>query len=168
MSKSITITLISVLLVVLILVFVFDFDWSEVDQPVAFNHRLHIEEVGVECIECHPYFMEYATSGLPDGKVCMVCHEEVMTDSHEEEKLVEILSSGDGLYFQKLFHLPDHVYYSHRLHVVVADLECQRCHGEIAMTDSPPGRPLVKIDMDYCMDCHDDLGVTNDCIACHK
>jgi formylmethanofuran dehydrogenase subunit E len=168
MSRFIIVPLAAILLVVLILAIVIDCDLSGIDQPIAFSHRLHTEEVGVECIECHHYFMEYTVSGLPDEEVCMVCHEEVMTDSPEEKKLVDILASGDELLFQKLFHLPDHVYYSHRLHVAVAEIECAKCHGEIAMTDFPPDRPLVKMDMDYCMDCHDELGVTNDCITCHK
>ncbi|OGF97465.1 MAG: hypothetical protein A2Z06_05070 [Candidatus Glassbacteria bacterium RBG_16_58_8] len=139
-----------------------------IQQPIAFNHRLHIEDNGIECIECHPYFMEHSVSGLPNEEVCAGCHEEAMTESPEEKKLVEMLAAGDGIYFLKLFHLPDHVYYSHRRHVAIAQLPCENCHGKIAESLSPPHRPLVKVDMDHCMECHEDMGVTNDCIACHR
>jgi predicted CXXCH cytochrome family protein len=111
--------------------------------------------------------MQGASSGLPDEKTCVVCHEESMTESTEEQKLLARIENGEGVNFRKLFRMPDHVYYSHARHVAVAELECAECHGEIAKTTSPPSRPLVRVDMDFCMECHEELGVTNDCIACH-
>jgi hypothetical protein len=34
---------------------------------------------------------------------------------------------------------------------------------------SPPTSPATDIiDMDYCMDCHDNRQASNDCLACHN
>jgi len=168
MKRSrIALALVGLVALLVILYALFSYS-AGIDQPIAFNHRLHIEDNGIECIECHPYFMGHAVSGLPGGEVCAGCHEEAMTESPEEKKLVELLQAGDGVGFQKTFNLPDHVYYSHRRHVAIAQLPCENCHGKIAESLSPPRRPLVKVDMDFCMGCHDDMGVTNDCIACHR
>jgi hypothetical protein len=62
----------------------------------------------------------------------------------------------------------DHVFYTHRRHVGIGELECVNCHGEIADTERPPERPLVRIDMDLCMDCHREHEETVDCNACHR
>jgi predicted CXXCH cytochrome family protein len=159
--------LLVLLVAVVVLVLLFSRAPS-VRQPIAFNHRLHTEEVGVECGECHLYFEAGAHSGLPDGEICAGCHEEPMTESAEEAKLLGLIESGEGVTFRKLFRLADHVYYSHARHVGVAELECAECHGAIAQTTTPPSRPLVRVDMDFCTGCHERLGVTNDCIACHR
>lgn len=166
--RKMTIPLIALFLVIfLVTLFLFLTRSPGIPQPIAFNHHLHTEDNGIECLECHSFYMDHSASGLPGADVCRGCHEEAMTDSPEEKKLVELLGSENGPHFRKLFRLPEHVFYSHRRHVAIAELECERCHGDIAKTESPPSRPLVNVDMDSCMDCHDDLGVTNDCITCH-
>jgi len=137
-------------------------------QPIAFNHSIHTGDVGIDCIDCHQYFKEHAAAGLPGEEVCGGCHEEPITDSPEEKKLITSLASGKGITFKKLFNLADHVYFSHRRHVTIAGLECEKCHGSIAEATSPPPRPLVKVDMNFCLDCHKRMGVTTDCVACHR
>jgi hypothetical protein len=98
----------------------------------------------------------------------MACHSEALTKSTEEAKLREETQRGNPPVFRKLFHLPPHVYYSHRRHVVLGKLECVNCHGQIANTQTPPSRPLVQISMDFCTGCHAASKVTNDCKACHR
>ncbi len=82
--------------------------------------------------------------------------------------MTELISAGDPLRFTKLFTLPDHVFYTHRRHVGLGELECANCHGEIADTERPPPRALVQVTMDFCMDCHREQGQTLDCTACHR
>lgn len=137
-------------------------------QPIAFNHRAHVTSAQIECSECHAYFSKGAHSGLPGAEVCMACHSESLTESPEEAKLRYQVERGQPIVFRKLFRLPEHVYYSHRRHVVLGKLECVRCHGEIATSVSPPTRPLVQISMDFCMSCHTQSHVTNDCKSCHR
>ena len=76
--------------------------------------------------------------------------------------------AGAAIRFNKLFLMPDHVFYTHRRHVAIAEIDCAQCHGAIAETERPPDRALVRITMDTCMDCHRDRGQTLNCNACHR
>jgi hypothetical protein len=145
--------------------------WGRTDrivQPIAFNHRAHVTNAQIQCSECHAYYSQGAHSGLPNADTCMACHSDALTKSPEEAKLREGFQRGNPPVFRKLFHLPAHVYYSHRRHVVLGKLECIRCHGQIADTEAPPLRPLVRISMDFCTGCHTQSKVTNDCKSCHR
>jgi hypothetical protein len=98
----------------------------------------------------------------------MQCHEEPQTDSPEEKKIPTLVAAGQEDVFRKLFHLPNHVFYTHRRHVGIAGLDCIVCHGQIAQTGSPPAAPLVRITMAFCIDCHRKSGVSTDCTRCHR
>ncbi len=137
-----------------------------VTQPIAFNHSVHTEIL--ECDTCHEYYSERDHSGLPSLSLCMDCHEDVLTESDEERKLIELVATGSTVKFQKLFRLPDNVFYSHRRHVSLGELECETCHGAIATTEIPPEEPMVRISMNFCRDCHQDRGVRDECTACHR
>ena len=137
-----------------------------VTQPISFNHRMHVEIL--ECENCHQFFGESEHSGLPELTLCLDCHEEPQTDSAEEERIRELAAAGQTEIFRKLFRLPDHVFYSHRRHVVIAGLECEACHGAIAETEAPPQQPLMRITMDFCLECHLRDDVPSDCTRCHN
>jgi len=139
-----------------------------VDQPIAFDHKKHTQELELDCTTCHRYVREAAFAGRPKAEVCAECHEEAMTDSPEEQKLLEYISSGREIPWRRLYKVPDHVYYSHRRHVVVAGLQCAECHGRIAQTEKPPRKPLRKFTMKFCLKCHEKRGASTDCSACHK
>lgn len=137
-------------------------------QPIQFNHRKHVQELEIECATCHEYYATGESSGLPGLGTCLGCHEEPITESEEEQKLLKLAASSPRAEFRKLFRLPDDVYYSHRRHVTVAGLECETCHGEVATTTAPPPRPLVRITMETCIACHAERNVSNDCTHCHR
>jgi hypothetical protein len=137
-------------------------------QPIAFNHLWHTQDLQLTCDFCHEYVRQGAHSGLPSEETCAMCHSTPQGDSEEAARVTELLEAGEPLVFKKLFGLPDHVFYTHRRHVVIGEVECAQCHGDIANTESPPERPLVTVDMAFCMDCHTERDVTNDCTACHR
>lgn len=139
-----------------------------VPQPIAFNHRVHIEGEGLDCDFCHEYVRDGAHAGLPNAEICSECHDTPQGKSEEAARVTELIDRGQPLRFNKLFRLPDHVFYTHRRHVGIGELECQECHGDIATTELPPERPLVSMSMEYCMDCHRERGETLDCNACHR
>ena len=140
----------------------------EVDrQPVEFNHRLHVEDLELECSECHRFYNEEAFSGLPTADTCAFCHEEPAGESASEARLVELLEQGEPLEWQRLFRQPPHVFYSHSRHVAVAEIDCPACHGAFAESEKPPSR-VRKLMMDDCVDCHEQEKVTTDCTACHR
>lgn len=139
-----------------------------VSQPVAFNHLKHTKDLGLACAFCHQYVMSGAHAGLPQRATCAMCHQAPQGESPEAARLTELLAAGAPLNFNKLFRLPDHVNYTHRRHVGIAKLECPNCHGAIAETLQPPSRPLVRIDMAFCVSCHRARGQSQDCVACHR
>jgi hypothetical protein len=141
---------------------------SAVPQPVQFNHLKHTGDLGLDCTFCHAHARTGAHSGLPDGTTCSICHSTTQGTSEEAARVTELLDAGDPLHFNKLFRMPDHVFYTHRRHVGIAELPCEGCHGDVASTERPPARALVRVDMDFCMDCHREQGASLECNACHR
>jgi hypothetical protein len=137
-------------------------------QPIAFNHLKHTSDLGLACDFCHEYVRAGAHAGLPDAETCAVCHRSPQGTTEEAARVTELLARGNPLRFNKLFHLPEHVFYTHRRHVGIAELECSSCHGAIAETERPPDRPLIGMSMDFCLDCHREREQTLDCNACHR
>ena len=139
-----------------------------VPQPIAFNHLKHTQDLGLACEFCHKYVKTGAHAGLPNEQTCTMCHQNPQGTSEEAAKVTELLTAGQPIRFNKLFRLEPHVFYTHGRHVGIAELECTNCHGGIADTERPPKRALVKVDMDFCLDCHRERGQSLDCIACHR
>jgi predicted CXXCH cytochrome family protein len=139
-----------------------------VAQPVAFDHRMHTEQLKMQCQLCHQYLSTGAHAGLPSRSLCAMCHQVPQGTTAMAARLTMMLGRGDSLRFNKLFHLPPYVYFTHRRHVAIAKIPCQTCHGAIASTQRPPKRPLVQIRMQVCLDCHLQKGQSVDCVACHR
>lgn len=151
--------------VLLILFFELGFS-SKNGQPISFNHKKH-QEQGVECITCHTHFKDQTFSGMPTVAVCMECHKDSITKNPGEEKIRQFSQKGEEVPWKRLYQQPDHVFFSHRRHVVLAKMECQNCHGDIGQSERPPTKPWVKMTMKWCMDCHTKTKANNDCLACH-
>jgi len=139
-----------------------------VEQPIAFNHRLHVTDLGSQCTDCHLYAESGVRATIPNLEICSFCHEEAQTESPEEARLVEYLQAGERIPWRKVYRVPNHVYFSHRRHTAIAGLACAECHGVMEEQEQPVSRPAVRISMDRCMDCHDEKGASNDCLLCHK
>lgn len=137
-----------------------------VRQPIAFNHKIHAEN-DLECLDCHPYFKEHASSGRPSLETCMNCHEEPLGESELEKKLIEYIKSEEEIEWQRIYRVPEDVYFSHRRHVVLGNIECSTCHGKIGESSKPPSKS-VEMTMKECMKCHEEKEADNDCIACHR
>lgn len=44
------------------------------EQPIAFSHRLHAGEIGLDCQYCHSGARRSRHAGVPSASVCMNCH----------------------------------------------------------------------------------------------
>ncbi len=139
---------------------------SRTEQPIPFNHKKHLEQ-GLECDSCHRFNKTQTFSGMPDTAVCLDCHKEPVTKSPEEEKIRQFHKKGEEVPWKRLYQEPDHVFFSHRRHVVLGKIECKNCHGDIGGSQRPPTKPFVEMTMSWCMNCHTKNKVTNDCLACH-
>ncbi|MCF8068283.1 MAG: cytochrome c family protein [Desulfobacterales bacterium] len=111
--------------------------YSKKDQPINFNHKLHLEEVDNSCESCH-FFREDGTyAGVPTLAQCIDCHEEVEGDSPDEERFVnEYVAKNKEVPWLIYSRQPDCVFFSHAAHVKGAGMDCQTCHGEIGESES--------------------------------
>ncbi len=139
-----------------------------IEQPIQYNHYTHTQELELECVMCHQGVKEKIRATIPGVEICIGCHSEPITDSPEEEKIREFYSKGEEIPWQRLFQVPDHVFFSHRRHVTVAGVECESCHGDMAKSKKPPSKAPMKISMNKCLSCHRQLQAKTDCVSCHR
>ncbi len=136
------------------------------EQPVAFSHRIHSGQLGIDCRYCHTNVEESAHSNVPDTATCMSCHTgDVATDqaylrrdlwlSHKEnEHLVELRSNyqtGEPIQWRRIHKLPDYAHFNHAVHVN-AGVSCYSCHGRIDQHEV--ARQVESLSMGWCLDCH--------------
>lgn len=137
-------------------------------QPLLFNHKIHIVNEDMDCTSCHSQVSKHARATLPGVKTCKKCHSRVITDTELESELLAYLSEEAEIPWERIYEVPDHVYFSHRRHVTLGNVQCESCHGNMQGLEEPPRYPLVAITMDNCMRCHEEHQITNDCLACHR
>ncbi len=166
-SKNLVFVLLgSVLILFVIVIVIFQTLYGRVKQPIAFNHKIHMEN-DLECLDCHPYFRDHTSSGRPTLETCSDCHEEPLGESKAEKKLIEFIKSGKEVEWRRLYRVPEDVYFSHKRHVVSGNIECSTCHGNIGESSKPPSKP-DEITMKKCIKCHEEKGADIDCISCHR
>ncbi|MBI3895931.1 MAG: cytochrome c3 family protein [Acidobacteria bacterium] len=138
-----------------------------IEQPIQYNHQKHIQ-AGLECSTCHTLYENSAFAGLPQLDTCSTCHQEPLTESREEAKLLALIQQAKPLEWKQINRVPDHVYFSHRTHTVDREIGCATCHGPMEERTSPPTKPFFKWTMDACINCHEQRSATVDCNGCHR
>jgi ribosomal protein L34E len=130
---------------------------SAVRQPIEFPHKTHLElkESKLQCTSCHERAEKGMMAGRPSTKKCLSCHSEGEAKSAEEKKLKAFGEKGQEIEWRRVWRLPSHVFFSHRIHVAAAKIKCQRCHGPMETLDRPPPRALKKLTMADCIGCHE-------------
>jgi hypothetical protein len=145
--------------------------YRSVKQPVAFNHRIHAHhpQRPIECAGCHRGVKVSYHATLPGVSVCSSCHLEPKGKTEKERQFIaEYVDNEKPIGWNRLFVLPDHVFFSHRLHVVRGKVECQTCHGPMDQQTQPASHPLRVLRMQDCLNCHEARGVNRDCNTCHR
>ncbi len=141
---------------------------AEVRQPVAYNHSVHVKKLSLDCETCHETSKTGDVAGLPPLAACAACHQEANGTSPEEKKVVAAVAAGREIGWRRLYGVPRHVYFTHRRHVLVARVACERCHGDMGSQTHPPPAALVALTMDGCLACHRERGASQDCDVCHR
>jgi hypothetical protein len=141
---------------------------KEMLQPIAYDHQKHVEENGMECLDCHQYAEEHARASIPNVEFCRDCHEEAISESENELVLLSFVTENRQIPWQQVYKVPDHAFFSHRRHVKLGELECVACHGDVAKLSASVSVPYVEVTMEWCLDCHETRGVSNDCAVCHR
>lgn len=144
-------------------------------QPVDYNHKVHAEQLGIHCPNCHEGAEIRQRAGFPPDDFCRACHSSPQSTSQKEAKLIELLEAGQPLGWRQVTRVADHVLFSHRRHVAIGNIECAFCHGDMRAQTVPIAEPVVSFQgragMFRCIGCHVDSGspyASTDCVACHR
>jgi hypothetical protein len=113
--------------------------YSQKEQPVDFNHALHMDLVDEGCESCHFFREDGSFSGAPQLAQCIDCHQAILTDTENEIKFYEEYVQKDReipwLIYSKQ---PQCVYFSHVAHVKMGQMDCVTCHGHIGESTELP------------------------------
>lgn len=148
---------------------------ERVVQPVAFDHRHHVRDDGIDCIYCHTAAETSASAGVPATDVCMGCHAQIWPDSPQLAIVRKSWETGVAIPWRRVNDVPDHVYFHHGVHVR-GGVACARCHGRVEnMARVERAAPMT---MGWCIDCHRNppgrpgngyaLTPLTTCSACHR
>lgn len=140
------------------------------EQPIAFSHKIHAGQNGINCVYCHTSAEKGKNAGIPSLNVCMNCHSYVNEGPSGTTEIAKIYNALDYDYDSKTYgdnptpvkwvrvhNLPDLSYFNHSQHVVVGKIECQKCHGAVEeMGVAEQHSPLT---MGWCINCHRETSV---------
>ena len=151
------------------------FGYSEgPDQPIAFPHPTHVEDLGMDCTFCHRNVTEGAAATIPSAGLCLTCHQVIGDDLPEVEKLREMVVENERpIDWVRVHRVPDHVHFVHEAHIkffserdVIAETAvCATCHGDVGSMEKVEQVRALK--MGDCVNCHRDNGAPTDCTTCH-
>ena len=134
------------------------------EQPIRYNHQLHMEKNKMECQYCHSGVTKSAFATLPSVELCMGCHKAVFPDRPEIKKLKEFSDKGESIPWVPVNNLPEHVRFNHKRHLK-AGVGCHTCHGQIQKM--PVVEKMSSLKMGFCVSCHRENGASIDCSTCH-
>jgi len=95
---------------------------------VAYSHKLHAGNLGLDCTYCHYTVDKSSFAAVPPTEVCMNCHVRVKDKSPKLQLIRESFATGEPVPWVKVHRLPDYVYFNHQAHVT-AGVSCVSCHG---------------------------------------
>lgn len=164
-----------------VLVWGYRTEWGEtaVVQPIQFPHKTHVQQLSLQCTNCHQRAQKDTVAGRPPTMLCVACHA-AARKTDETRKVLAFGEKGVEIPWKRVWRLPSSVFFSHRTHVAVAQVTCQTCHGPMETLDRPPARPLRALAMNDCIACHERRGwpeeakqvagrrLSTDCDSCHR
>ena len=134
-------------------------------QPIDFSHAHHVVDIGIDCQFCHAYARRGPVAGIPSVQRCVGCHDVVLNEEPEILKVLEYFENEEPIPWVRVHDLPDHVRFTHKSHVR-AGVECADCHGNVEEMEAAV--QVESLNMGWCLNCHQERGVTRDCLACHR
>jgi hypothetical protein len=123
----------------------------EPQQPVAFSHAIHVDQVGMDCRYCHDGVESSWYSNIPSSSLCMNCHNQVLKEDPKLALVRESAATGEPIPWVQVHKLPDYAYFNHSVHVN-RGISCVHCHGQVNKESVVAhNKPLS---MAFCLDCH--------------
>jgi len=122
-------------------------------QPVPFSHKHHVSGLGLDCRYCHTSVETAQNAGMPPTETCMTCHSQIWTNAAMLAPVRQSLAEGTPLRWQRVYTLPDYVYFDHSIHIAKG-VGCTECHGPVG--DMPMTWKSTDLYMSWCLKCHRD------------
>ncbi len=129
------------------------------DVGITFSHRLHVQEMGAECADCHGAAESLASADnlMPDHDNCFVCHDE----SDTECSLCHTNADDPS----GVPHVTSYIaIFPHKTHID-QNVKCLTCHKGVALSEEVSSRHLPT--MTQCQTCHGDFEAVGYCQQCH-
>ena len=134
------------------------------EQPVSFNHQIHVAQLGIDCRYCHSQVEQGHHSNVPSTQVCMSCHagegdvaylnRELWAAHKINPNLVNLRASyetGEPIRWRRIHKVPEYAHFNHAVHVN-AGVSCYSCHGR--MDQQVVAHQVHSLSMGWCLDCH--------------
>jgi hypothetical protein len=133
-------------------------------KPFAFSHRLHVEDQGLGCTDCHVQWDKADMPGMPIAKQCALCHADIDAQKPPEKQIAQLFE-GDKFKAHMYSAQSGEIVFSHLKHAG-RDNECIVCHAAAAKSDAADAG--LKLRMEDCQKCHAERKGPSDCSACHQ
>lgn len=122
-------------------------------QPIPYSHRLHVDELGLDCRYCHNTVETAAKAAIPPTQTCMNCHAMVKPNSDLLAPLRESWETGEPVEWTRVHMLPDYAFFDHSVHVANG-VGCVSCHGRVDHMETV--KQVKPLSMGWCLECHRD------------
>ncbi len=123
-------------------------------QPVAYSHRQHAGDLGIDCRYCHSNVERSPMAMIPPTQTCMNCHQLIKMTSPKLASVRESWESGKRMEWIRVHKLPDYTYFGHAVHVT-SGVGCVECHGRVDEMERV--RQVQPLSMGWCLECHRDV-----------
>jgi hypothetical protein len=120
-------------------------------QPIAYSHKLHAGDLGLDCRYCHSQIEKSAHANVPSTQTCMNCHRLIGQDNEKLLPVRESWANQRAIQWTRVHKLPDYAYFDHSAHLR-AGINCINCHGNVANMDVVVQKKPLS--MGWCLDCH--------------
>jgi len=125
---------------------------AEGSEELPFTHKAHVDR-GVDCLFCHASARRGPAADLPPLELCAGCHQWISTQTEATQAVLDAYNNGTQVSWKRVYNQPDFVVFNHRAHVVVAGVQCERCHGDVGALTIVRS-PAHNLNMGFCLTCH--------------
>lgn len=120
-------------------------------QPIPYSHKLHVDELGMDCRYCHTGVEKTKQALIPPSQTCMNCHSSIKSDSPKLEALRTSIKNNQPIPWIRVHQLPGHAHFPHMRHIQKG-VGCVSCHGRVDQMEQV--KQVSPLSMSWCLDCH--------------
>ena len=120
-------------------------------QPVAFYHRVHVNELHIPCAYCHWTAANSRYANYPPVEVCWGCHKNISITHPQIARVRQYYLAQQPIPWVRVNQQPGYVHFVHSAHVG-AGIACATCHGNVGsmyVVYQP-----IEMNMGWCISCH--------------